>query len=186
MITKELKCALAVCACCLFPAVSSAQSFETIDACKSLRQEVTAAVEASSGLSSLMTDKSLTEAQYLEQLYEGVKILSGSGEMFFKASDSHESACKAMLSEAGQLAQVREIYDWYLEPVQAAYQFFRRAREAAVRLNRQGDVDVFSKTMTEYDAAVMKLVSVCEGDLANTASASTCAGLSAKLGDALK
>lgn len=183
---KNLKSLVAACLFLAMPAAAWAQSFDAIDACKELRSEVTAAVDASKGLSGLMSDKEMTEAQYLEQLYEGVKILSNSGEMFFKASDKHESACKAMLSEAGKIEQVREIYDWYLEPVQVAYQFFRRAREAAVRLNRQGDVDVFQTTMVEYDAAVMKLVSVCESDLAGTPSAGTCAGLSAKLGDALK
>ena len=56
----------------------------------------------------------------------------------------------------------------------------------AVQLNRQADVDVFNATMTEYDAAIMKLVSVCESDLANTPSAASCAALSAKLSDALQ
>ena len=183
---KLLKSVIAGCLFCMLPMAASAQSFDSVEACKSLRDEVTAAVDASKGLSGLLTAKDLTEARYLEELYEGVKILSSSGEMFFKASDKHESVCKALLSEAGKIEQVRKIYDWYLEPVQAAYQFFRRAREAAILLNRQGDVDVFNTTMTEYDAAVMKLVSVCEGDLANTPSAATCANLSAKLGDVLK
>ena len=168
------------------PATAMAQSFDTIDDCKSLRQEVTAAVEESKALSGLLTDQNLTEEAFLAQLYEGVKILSKSGEIFFKASDNHESTCKTMLTNAGKIEEIRHIYDWYLEPSKLAYQFFRRAREAAIRLNRQADVDVFNKTMTEYDEAIMKLVSVCESDLANTPSASTCATLSAKLSDALQ
>ena len=170
----------------ILPASAMAQSFETVDACKSLQQEVTAAVEEAKPLSGLLTDENITEAVFLSQLYEGVKILSKSGEMFFKASDSHESTCKTVLTNAGKIEEIRRIYDWYLEPVKAAYQFFRRAREAAIRLNRQADVDVFNATMTEYDAAVMKLVGVCESDLANTPSAATCATLSGKLSDALQ
>lgn len=170
----------------IFPASAMAQSFDTIDACKSLRQEVTAAVEESKPLSGLLVDPSLTEEAFLSQLYEGVKVLSKSGEMFFKASDSHESTCKTMLTNAGKIEEIRQIYDWYLEPSKLAYQFFRRAREAAIKLNRQEDVDVFNATMTEYDAAIMKLVGVCESDLANTPSASTCAALSTKLSDVLQ
>ena len=167
------------------PSTCYAQSFETVDACKSLQKEVAAAVEESRSLTSLMTKEDMSEAEYLSQLYEGVKILSKSGEMFFKASDSHESTCKTVLREKGKIADVRTIYDWYLEPVHAAYQFFRRAREAAVRLNRQEDVNAFNATMTEYDASIMKLVGVCESDLAGLPEASTCANLSAKLSDAL-
>lgn len=168
------------------PSFAAAQSFDTIDDCKSLQNEVSAAVEASRSLEKLFTSGSLTEEQYLAQLYEGVQKLSSSGQMFFKASDNHESTCRTILTEAGKIEQIRVIYDWYLEPVKLAYHFFKRAREAAVQLNRQGDVDTFNTTMTEYDAAVMKLVSVCESDLAGTPSASTCAQLSTKLGDVLK
>ena len=170
----------------IFPASAMAQSFDTIDACKNLRQEVTAAVEEAKPLSGLLVDSGLTEEAFLSQLYEGVKILSKSGEMFFKASDSHESTCKTMLTNAGKIEEIRQIYDWYLEPSKQAYQFFRRAREAAIKLNRQADVDVFNATMTEYDAAIMKLVGVCESDLVNTPSASTCAVLSTKLSDVLQ
>ena len=106
--------------------------------------------------------------------------------MFFKASDSHESDCKTRLTQAGKLDEVRKIYDWYLEPTQIAYQFFKRARDAAISLNRQQDVDTFSKTMTEYDAAIMKLVGVCESDLANSPHAATCTALQTKLTDVLK
>ncbi len=168
------------------PSTVLAQSFDTVDSCQNLQQEVTAAVEESRGLSSLLTEQNLTEEAYLTQLYEGIKILSKSGEMFFKASDSHESTCKTILAEAKKMEQLRGIYDWYLEPVQVAYRFFKRAREAAIRLNRQGDVDVFNSAMTEYDAAIMKLVAVCESDLTGTDYAATCKNLSAKLNDALK
>jgi hypothetical protein len=168
------------------PCLAQAQSFETVDACKNLRQEITAAVEASKPLAGLLTDKAITQEKFLAELYEGVKVLSKSGEMFFKASDSHESTCKSMLTQAGKQEEIRMIYDWYLEPVQIAHAFFHRAREAAIHLNRQADVDAFNTTMSEYDAAVMKLVGVCESDLANTPSASTCSQLSAKLGDVLK
>lgn len=168
------------------PVLAQAQSFDTVDACKNLRQEITAAVEESKPLAGLLTDQAITQDKFLAELYEGVKILSKSGEMFFKASDSHESTCKSMLTQASKQEEIRVIYDWYLEPVQIAHAFFYRAREAAIKLNRQADVDAFNATMTEYDAAVMKLVSVCESDLANTPSAATCASLSAKLGDVLK
>ncbi len=170
----------------LMPSYAMAQSFETVDACQSLKNEVTAAVEEARPLSSLFAEENITEEQYLAQLYQGVQLLSASGQMFFKASDSHESTCRTVLSESGKIEQIRVIYDWYLEPVKMAYQFFKRAREAAVRLNRQGDVDVFNTTMTEYDSAVMKLVSVCESDLAGTSHAATCSELSARLGDVLK
>ena len=168
------------------PVMAHAQSFETVDACKNLRQEVTAAVEEAKPLAGLLTDKAITQDKFLAELYEGVKVLSKSGEMFFKASDSHESTCKSMLIQANKQEEIRNIYDWYLEPVQMAHAFFHRAREAAIQLNRQADVDAFSAAMTEYDAAVMKLVGVCESDLAGTPAATTCATLSAKLGDILK
>lgn len=170
----------------LAPAFAQAQSFDTVDACKSLRQEITAATEESKPLQNLMTNKAMTKDQFLAELYEGVKILSKSGEMFFKASDSHESTCKSVLLQNNKIEDVRVIYDWYLEPVQLAHAFFHRAREIAIQLNRQADVDAFNNTMSEYHEAVMKLVGVCESDLANTASAATCANLSAKLSEVLK
>lgn len=169
-----------------FPVSGMAQSFDSVDSCKSLRNEVSAAVEAARPLEGLLVSAQMTESEYLSQLYEGVKVLSKSGEMFFKASDSHESGCKTVLTQGEKQGELVQIYEWYLEPVQVAYQFFKRAREAAVKLNRQEDVDMFSQTMTEYDAAVMKLAGVCESDLAGTEYAKGCATLSARLGDALK
>ena len=181
----------AVCLFSLIPTHAMAQdndsaTFNSIDSCKSLRQEITAAIEESQGLSGLLTDKSITLENYLSQLYDGVKLLSKTGEMFFKASESHESDCKTSLKQTGKLDEVRVVYDWYLEPSRLAYQFLKRAREAAIALNRQKDVDTFNQVMTEYDAAVMKLVGVCESDLANTPHAATCSALSAKLADVLK
>ena len=173
--------------CLIFvPSVSYAQSFSSVESCVMLKSGVESAVKQADNLSMLLTDETLTEEAYLSQLYDGIKVLTSSGEMLFQASDKYESTCKAVLTEAKKIEEVRVIYDWYLEPVKVAYQFFRRAREAAIRLNRQGDVDVFNTTMTEYDAAVMKLVSVCESDLKDTPSASTCSELSARLGDILK
>lgn len=168
------------------PGTAWAQSFETIDDCQALRESVTAAVEEAHGLDRLLTDKGLSVENYLSQLYEGVKLLSKSGEMFFKAADDHESSCRTRLTQVNKLEEIRTIYDWYLEPTRSAYQFFKRAREMAVSLNRQGDVDAFNTMMTEYDAAVMKLVAVCESDLADTPYLSTCANLSVKLTDVLK
>ncbi len=181
-----MKKAIIFAAMMLFPVSGMAQSFDSVDACKSLRNEVSAAVEAAKPLETLLVSEQVTESEYLAQLYEGVKVLSKSGEMFFKASDSHESACKTILTQGEKQGELRQIYEWYLEPVRAAYQFFKRAREAAVKLNRQSDVDMFSSTMTEYDAAVMKLVGVCESDLAGTEYAKGCASLSTRLGDALR
>ena len=182
---------VAALALCLLPfnamaGGSDSPTFDSIDSCKSLQQEIAAAVEESNGLANLLTDKSITLDDYLSQLYEGVKLLSKTGEMFFKASESHESDCKTFLKQAGKIEEVRKIYDWYLEPTQLAYQFFKRAREAAVSLNRQKDVDAFNESMTQYDAAIMKLVGVCEADLANTPHAATCTALSSKLADILK
>lgn len=191
----KLKLIAASLALCLFPVHAMAESpsnsditptFDSIDSCKSLQQEIAAAIEESNGLSSLLTDKSITQKDYLTQLYEGVKLLSKTGEMFFKASESHESDCKTFLKQAGKIEEIRKIYDWYLEPTQHAYQFFKRAREAAVSLNRQKDVDAFNESMTQFDAAIMKLVGVCESDLASTPQAATCTALSTKLSDILK
>ena len=168
------------------PVTAKAQSFETIDDCRALQNEVKAAVEESSGLDKLLTATDLKTEDYLEQLYSGVKILSKTGEMFFKAADNHESACKTRLRQVNKIEEIRAIYDWYLEPSQKAYQFFRRAREAAVKLNRQSDVDSFNAMMTEYDAAIMKLADVCKSDLENTPSVNTCDQLAAKLTDVLK
>ena len=168
------------------PVTSYAQSFETIDECRELRQEITAAMEESSGLDELLTASDIKSEEYFEQLYSGVKILSKTGEMFFKAADNHESACKTKLRQINKIEEIRAIYDWYLEPSKRAYQFFRRAREAAIKLNRQSDVESFNTMMTEYDAAVMKLADVCKSDLENTQSVHTCDQLAAKLSDVLK
>lgn len=171
---------------CFVPQVVLAQVPETVDSCGSLRQEILASAEVAAGLDKLLEGDVADASVYLSQLYDGVKILSQSGEMFFKAADSHEPACKSKLLEAGKLQEVRAIYDWYLEPVKSASQFFHRARQAAVRFNRQGDVDAFNEIMVEYAASVMKLVGACESDLGGSALAPECATLSATLSDALK
>ena len=168
------------------PVTSFAQSFDTIDDCRALRQEINAAVEESAALDALLSANDIKTEEYLEQLYSGVKILSKTGEMFFKAADNHESACKTKLRQANKIEEIRVIYDWYLEPSKRAYQFFRRARETTVKLNRQSDVNSFNDMMTEYDSAIMKLADVCKSDLENTKSAETCDQLSAKLVDILK
>lgn len=170
----------------LFSSSSLAQTVETIDPCKALHQEVTAAVEESAPLDHLLTDTQLPADSYLSQLYDGIRILSKSGEMFFKAADAHEEACKSALKKANNLNELAQIYDWYLAPAGRAYQFFKRARQAAVALNRQDDVDTFNKTMTEYDQAVMKLVGVCQSDLAQTEKAASCTALSVRLSEALR
>lgn len=161
-------------------------TFTTIESCNQLKLEIEHAVKTAAGLETLLTDETLGEEQYLSQLYEGVKILSLSGEMFFRASDRNESTCKNVLNEKNKIEEFIGVYDLYLKPSQMAYQFFRRAREAAIRLNRQHDVEKFNTAMTEYDSAVMKLASVCESDLAGSTAVSQCASLNARLADTLK
>ena len=74
----------------LSPAAAFGQTVGTVDACQNLRNEITAATEASGALNTLMQTEG-DEEKYLNDLYEGVKSLSATGEMFFKASDSHEN-----------------------------------------------------------------------------------------------
>ena len=180
---KLLFTLLAVCA----SSTAYAQSFDSIDECQALKKSVRSAIEESAPLEALLTpNNDLVDEIYLSQLYEGVKILSKSGESFFKAAEDHESACRTALRQANKIDEIRVIYDWYLEPTKRAYQFFKRAREAAIQLHRQADVDAFNAMMTEYDAAVMKLVAVCQSDLENSSNLSTCTALSSKLADTLK
>ena len=163
------------------------QSFDSIDECQALKSSVRAAIAESDALDTLLApNPDLTDEIYLAQLYEGVKILSKSGESFFKAADEHESVCRTQLKQVNKIEEIRVVYDWYLEPTKRAYQFFKRAREAAIQLHRQADVDAFNTMMTEYDAAVMKLVAVCQADLENSPQLATCTALSAKLSDTLK
>ena len=170
----------------ILPVTAFAQAFDSVEDCRALRSEVSAAIEKSSELDSLLDTPKISQESYLEQLYSGVKILSQAGEAFFKAADNHESACKTGLRQAGKIEEIRVIYDWYLEPSQKAYQFFHRAREVAIQLNRQADVDTFNEIMTEYDAAIMKIADVCKSDLENTPAFFTCTHLEAKLADTLK
>ena len=167
----------------LSPAAAFGQTVGTVDACQNLRNEITAATEASGALNTLMQTEG--EEKYLNDLYEGVKSLSATGEMFFKASDSHEVACKEALKKEGKLDELLAMYDWYLEPAQQAYRFFHRARAAAIHLKHQEDVDTLTSTIVEYQSAVMKLVGVCESDLEGTPQKAGCASLSAKLAEAI-
>lgn len=159
-------------------------TINTVDACKSLENEIDAANEESARLDTLLSSP-VTQDVFLNDLYEGIKILTKSGDLFFKAADSHENACKEKLKAAGDYDGILALYDRYLLPVQKARIFFKKAREAAVSLNRQDDVNTFNKTMLEYDSAIMQLVGVCEADLADTPKRDACKSLSAKLGDAL-
>ena len=171
---------------CMAPMTAFAEGFDSVDDCRALRNEVSAAIEKSSELDTLLDTPNISLESYLEQLYSGVKILSQTGEAFFKAADNHESACKTSLRQANKIEEIRVIYEWYLEPSQKAYQFFHRAREVAVQLNRQSDVDTFNEIMNEYDAAIMKIADVCKSDLENTPSLPYCSQLAAKLADTLK
>ena len=168
----------------LSPAAAFGQTVGTVDACQNLRNEITAATEASGARNTLMQTEG-DEEKYLNDLYEGVKSLSATGEMFFKASDSHEVACKEALKKEGKLDELLAMYDWYLEPAQQAYRFFHRARAAAIHLKHQEDVDTLTSTIVEYQSAVMKLVGVCESDLEGTPQKAGCASLSAKLAEAI-
>jgi len=183
---KYLKMFIVVLTLFVLPRAGAAQSLESVDACRNLMQAVAEAVEESKALSSLMTSETPNEEAYLSELYQGVKILTKSGEMFFRASDNYEAVCKNALREAQKIEAIRGIYDRYLEPIQLAHRFFSRVRAQAIRLGRQDDVDTFSAVIREYEDAVMKLVSVCQSDLAGTASADTCSQLSARIADALR
>lgn len=174
---------LALCFAVMMPSLAKAQSLEQVDACKSLRQEITAAGEEARALDSLLSSEVPLES-YLSQLYEGIKILTKSGEMFFRAADSHETSCKASLTGNGE--GMAALYEMYLEPIQKAHQFFKRGREAAISLKRQSDVDTFTQTMTEYETAVMKLVSACESDMAGLPQAERCKMLAVKLSNAMQ
>ena len=167
------------------PVVAHAQTFDSVAECQTLKSEITATMADARGLESLLVQDNLGIEDYLSQLYEGVKILTKTGEAFFKAADEHEAACRLKLQQANKIEEIRGIYDWYLEPAKLAYQFFRRARETAVRLNRQADVDALNTIMTEYDDAMMKLVSVCQSDLEGTPHAEMCTQYSARLAEAL-
>lgn len=169
----------------LIPAAAAAQSYETLDPCDALEREIDAAQEESARLAKLFENANGEEA-YLADLYEGVKILARTGEMFFKAADSHETACKDKLKAASNADALLALYDRYLLPARAARAFFKKARAAALALNRQGDVDTFNQTMVEYDAAVMQLAGVCESDLAGSDKLSLCKAISVKFSDALQ
>lgn len=169
----------------LIPFQAFAQSFETLDPCQALEREITAAKEESAALSKLFENAN-DENAYLADLYEGVKILTKTGEMFFKAADSHETACKDALKAANDFDGLLALYDQYLIPAQAARSFFKNARTAAIALNRQQDVDTLNQTMLEYDATIMQIVAVCENDLANSDKLPLCKAISAKFSDALQ
>lgn len=175
----------------LFSSVStayaqSANTFESVESCRNLKAQVSAAVEEAKPIDALLRDENITTDAYLEQLYQSIQILSKSGEMFFKASDAYESDCQTALTQAGQLAEMRKVYDWYLEPVKQAYQFFDRAKAIAIHQNRQKDVGTFVKAMREYEDSVMKIATTCESTLEGTPVAASCRQLSSKLEDALK
>lgn len=169
----------------LIPLPAVAQTYETIDACQALDREITAAQEEAAALSKLF-DGTNDETAYLTDLYEGIKILTKTGEMFFKAADSHETACKDALKAAKNDDALLALYDRYLMPAQTAKAFFKKARSAAITLNRQGDVDTFNQTMVEFDTTVMQIVGVCETDLAAADKLPLCKAISAKFSDALQ
>ena len=164
----------------------SNNTFDSIESCRNLKAKVSAAVEEAKPIDALLRDENMATDTYLEQLYQSIQILSKSGEMFFKASDEYESDCQTALTQAGQLAEMRKVYDWYLEPVKQAYQFFRRAKAIAIHQNRQKDVETFVKAMREYEDSVMKIAATCESTLEGTPAAASCRQLSSKLEDALK
>ena len=168
------------------PTTALADPFDSVESCHRLRIEVEHAASVAAGIDNLLTSPDLTAEQFLSQLYEGVKILSSSGEMFFRASDENESACKDALHQQNAIGEFIVVYDLYLKPVKQAYQFFRRAREAAVRLNRQNDVDAFNAAMTEYDDAIMKLADNCRSVMGDSPAKAQCASLSARLSEALE
>ena len=107
----------------LIPLPAVAQTYETIDACQALDREITAAQEEAAALSKLF-DGTNDETAYLSDLYEGIKILTKTGEMFFKAADSHETACKDALKAAKNDDALLALYDRYLMPAQTAKAFF--------------------------------------------------------------
>ena len=72
----------------LIPLPAVAQTYETIDACQALDREIAAAQEEAAALSKLF-DGTNDETAYLTDLYEGIKILTKTGEMFFKAARQH-------------------------------------------------------------------------------------------------
>lgn len=164
----------------------SATTFENVEPCRDLQAQIASAVKEAEPIRALLQDENVTTEQYLEQLYQAVQILSKSGEQFFKASDMYESACQTALTQAGRLSEMRQIYDWYLDPVKQAYLFFARAKAVAIHHNRQQDVETFVKSMREYEDSVMKIAATCESTLAGTETASSCRILASKLEDALK
>jgi len=165
---------------------ATAQSFDSIDECVNLKKVVSQAVSEAKPIDDLLTDNSITAEKYLEELYSAVQILSKSGETFFRAADLYESSCETALKNANHIAEMRNVYDWYLEPVKQAYSFFARARAQAIRLGRQKDVETFIKAMREYEDSILKIAAQCESTLAGTDAATSCRTLSSKLEDAVK
>lgn len=172
---------------CLLPVTAFAQSFESNDDCLNFKRDVQATQPELDSLESLFRHQSISQSQYNADLYEGVKVLSRLGEIFFKASELYEVKCRTGLLEAGKREALVKLYDdWYLSPISAAHHFFKRAREAAIVLGLQSDVDSISKSIQEFETAVLAVSKLCEKDLEGTPQAAHCKELSIRLSEAMK
>lgn len=171
----------------LMPVSAFAQGFEANDDCLSFKRDVQATQPELDSLESLFQREAISQSQYNADLYEGVKVLSRLGEIFFKASELYEVKCRTGLLEAGDRESLVKLYDdWYLSPISAAHGFFKRAREAAIFLGLQSDVDSISKSIQEFESAVLAVSKLCEKDLADTAKVEHCKELSLRLAEAMK
>ena len=85
---------------CTMTSLAHAQSFEQTESCQSLVTKIKGANSSLSRLDSLLSSKEITNQSYMSELYEGTKVLSEAGELFFRATDAHEPACRNILKEA--------------------------------------------------------------------------------------
>lgn len=171
----------------LFSLSAFAQDFEANADCLNFKRDVQATQVEREGLDTLFNYEKISQSQYSADLYEGVKVLSRLGDIFFKASELYEVKCRTGLLEADKREALVKLYDdWYLAPVQAAHRFFKRAREAAIYLGLQSDVDSLNKSIQEFEAAVLAVTKLCEKDLTDTSKIGHCKELSLRLSEAMK
>lgn len=166
--------------CVIFAGTAFSQNFENTSACVSLQSSIQEANTSAERLVPLLSAPQLDAKAYLEQLYEGSKILSEAGGVFFNAGQEHESACRNALLEAKSAAELAKIYTLYSQALERSYAFFARAKSVAQTLERPGDVEALTQIATEYQSAALKLVSKCKADLQGTDS-SACAALETRL-----